>query len=405
MARGTSSGPGADEPYPVSGAGGVPLVAVAVRSKGVRAASDPLLAELAALGFFDAEQVVAATAVPGVREHLLSIPGVAAAELDSLVERARSGLPTAREVLVAQPAPRDLGMGVPLPSDDMVAAAVASAESPSVTRAVLPAAVNLIPLMPPIRNQAARGTCVSFTLTALNEYVLRRRGFVRDLSEQHLYFEVKQVDGNPTGCGTHQSKAVVVLSTRGQCPEAMWPYDPNNPCNNHGFMPARARQEGLSHRLATHAVSVRDVGAYKAEMAAQRPVTLSIPVYDSWYQSAETRRSGRITMRIGSEVAHGGHAVLLVGYQDSPDAPGGGYFLVRNSWSTTNWGYQCVYGAGYGTIPYQYIANDAYEAYSAQVPLVRAAAEADARDVVDTEPKSTVTIKVGSNVVITVESD
>jgi C1A family cysteine protease len=104
--------------------------------------------------------------------------------------------------------------------------------------------------------------------------------------------------------------------------------------------------------------------AYKEHMSQQQPVTLSIPVYNSWYQSAETRRSGRITLRVGNEPSVGGHAVLLAGYQDAPSSPGGGYFIVRNSWGLT-WGSQCPYGAGYGTIPYQYIINDAWEAVTA----------------------------------------
>ena len=147
--------------------------------------------------------------------------------------------------------------------------------------------------------------------------------------------------------------------------------------------------------------------SYKKELARQRPVTLSIPVYNSWYSSAETRRSGRITMRLGpGDVADGGHAVILVGYQDSADAPGGGYFIVRNSWGTTNWGYQCPYGAGYGTIPYQYITNDAWEAYSAVVPGIRDVAEERSdTDLIHAPARSKVTIRVGSNVTITVESE
>ena len=107
-------------------------------------------------------------------------------------------------------------------------------------------------------------------------------------------------------------------------------------------------------------------------------------------------------MRIGSEPAVGGHAVCLVGYQDNPASPGGGWFIVRNSWST-NWASQSPYGAGYGTIPYQYIANDATEAFTAAVPGMmgdEAVSEAE------TEGKpSTVTIEVGRNVKITITGD
>jgi len=136
-------------------------------------------------------------------------------------------------------------------------------------------------------------------------------------------------------------------------------------------------------------------------MSKQRPVTISIPVYDSWYRSAETRRSGRITMRIGAEPSVGGHAVCLVGYQDSASSPGGGYFIVRNSWGTT-WATQSPYGAGYGTIPYQYITNEAWEAFTAVVPGITAEDEGDTGDKQD--HSSTVTIDVSPTVKITIQS-
>ena len=309
-----------------------------------------------------------------------------------------------RAELTAYPAPADLGLGVRPPTDEMLAAAASTALDYTYAdeaAAAVPAAVNLISSMPPIRNQAARGTCVAFALTALNEYVLRRRGIVRDLSEQHLYYEIKLIGGSPSECGTYQSKAVNALSQRGECTESIWPYDPNTPCNNHGTRPDQARPSGLDNRLTTYAVAARRVADYKTELARQRPVTLSIPVYNSWYRSAETRRSGRITMRIGNERPDGGHAVCLVGYQDSPSAPGGGYFILRNSWGTTNWAYQSPYGGGYGTIP-----NEAWEAYSAVVPVVAEEPGDLGREHIRGEgKKSAVTIQAGSNVSVRIESE
>ena len=271
----------------------------------------------------------------------------------------------------------------------------------------LPPAVNLIPYMSPIRQQGSRGTCVSFTLTALNEYILRRRGYLRDLSEQHLYYEIKLIDGASNLCGTWQVRAVNALRNRGECRETVWPYNPSSACNAHGPLPAQARPDGLNYRLNTIQVSPRSVAAYKNHMSLQRPVTLSIPVYNSWYLSAETRRSGRITMRVGNEIAEGGHAVLLVGYQDSASSPGGGFFIVRNHWGT-GWAYASPYGPGYGTIPYQYIANDASEAFTAAVPGITSDQDVpedeDVQDEDEQAPdgKSTVTIQVGKNVKITI---
>jgi hypothetical protein len=70
-------------------------------------------------------------------------------------------------------------------------------------------------------------------------------------------------------------------------------------------------------------------------------------------------------MRIGNESGPNGqpagHAVCLIGYQDNAQYPGGGYFIVRNSWGL-DWASQSPYGPGYGTIPYQYIASENWEA-------------------------------------------
>jgi len=356
---------------------------------------------LAALGIEDAEQLVAIASIPDVRDELEAVLGDGV--LQQLVDGANNLLPPERAALVSAPAPRDLNLGVLMPTSEMLASAEASSavglDEPMVA---LPTSVNLIPFMSPIRNQAARGTCVAFTLTALNEYILRRRGISQNLSEQHLYYETKLIDGSPSACGTYQAKAVLPLRDRGECREVVWPYNPNPPCNNHGTRPANARPDGLHYRLQTLAVATRNVAAYKDNMSRQRPVTLSIPVYNSWYQSSEVRRSGRITMRIGNEPSVGGHAVCLVGYQDSQASPGGGYFIVRNHWDTT-WAYQSPYGAGYGTIPYQYITNEAWEAFTAVVPGIGEEQD-DEPDNRSTSNQSTITIQVGTNIKVTITS-
>ena len=58
----------------------------------------------------------------------------------------------------------------------------------------------------------------------------------------------------------------------------------------------------------------------------------------------------------------GGHAMLLVGYEDDGSMPGGGAFIVRNSWGG-NWGED-----GYGKIPYAYIELFAMSAATILVP-------------------------------------
>ncbi|HEU0079124.1 MAG TPA: hypothetical protein VFQ76_15835, partial [Longimicrobiaceae bacterium] len=207
----------------------------------------------AALGIQDAEQLIAIAAIPGVREELLSALGMEADEVQAVIDRVEHDLPADRFAMLSAPAPAEFGLGVLPPTEEIRAAAESSARelTAEAGAVALPAGVNLIPWMSAIRNQGPRGTCVSFTLTALNEYILRRRGMPRDLSEQHLYYEIKLIDGSPSGCGTWQTKAVTALLNRGQCRETVWPYNPAPPCNNHGPRPASARPDGLNHRLRT----------------------------------------------------------------------------------------------------------------------------------------------------------
>ena len=75
-------------------------------------------------------------------------------------------------------------------------------------------------------------------------------------------------------------------------------------------------------------------------------------------------------MRLGTEPVAGGHAMCLIGYQDDATAPGGGFFILRNSWGPS-WGSTCPYGAGNGTIPYAYLANDGWEAVTTPAPRRR----------------------------------
>ena len=219
-----------------------------------------------------------------------------------------------------------------------------------------------------------------------------------DLSEQYLYDEIKQIDQSPAACGTWQRFGAQILAARGQCREIVWGYNPNLPCNGNGVMPANARADAAARKLALAPVAPKNVAAIKAALATRRPVGFSIPVYTSWYRSAEVQRSGRLTMPLPNDTQEGGHAICAVGYQDLATAPGGGYFLIRNSWGT-GWAYQSPYGPGYGVIPYAYIAGYNWEAYT----LAAAVGLDDEPPAPPEEPRRTVTITIRGNVNLVIE--
>jgi Papain family cysteine protease len=228
-----------------------------------------------------------------------------------------------------------------------------------------PTTVNLIDShMPPIRDQANRGTCVAFTNMACLEYQLSRFGSQRglDLSEQFQYWNMVNTTNQRNLVSSYP-----LLASAGSCREMTWPYYGNEMAGNdtQAPAPAGAAGEALAFRCnQVRQVAARDVSAIQDELLRGRPIGIGIPVYKSWFNNGVVRQYGNIIVPIAGEVPEKiGHAITLVGYADDPDYAGGGYFIVRNSWDSY-WATQSVFGPGYGTIPYRYISGYNWDAWS-----------------------------------------
>ncbi|HEV8503900.1 MAG TPA: C1 family peptidase [Chitinophagaceae bacterium] len=108
--------------------------------------------------------------------------------------------------------------------------------------------------------------------------------------------------------------------------------------------------------------STDPVADAKTAIAYNKPVMMGFNVYDnSSYQYFEglSTRSGKYiynplnadgTLVSGLKLL-GGHAVPLIGYIDDATQPGGGVFIVQNSWGT-GWGYK-----GYFYMPYSVLRS------------------------------------------------
>lgn len=227
-----------------------------------------------------------------------------------------------------------------------------------------PPAVNLISEdMPPIRNQQARGTCVSFTSVAALEYYFGKFRHERrlDLSEQFEFWNMVSHTGQ-----CNLQVGFPLLQSSGVCRASTWPYNPNpgpSP-DDQGPPPAFAVEEAQAFSCrSTRQLSPRSIADIQHALQRSRIVGIAIPVYDSWFRSGAVRRDGNITVPLPGEVPQRiGHAVALVGYADDQTFAGGGYFIVRNSWGNT-WASRSVFGPGYGTIPYRYITNFNWDAW------------------------------------------
>ncbi len=236
-------------------------------------------------------------------------------------------------------------------------------------RGALPTLVNLIDLMPPVRDQKSRGTCVAHACAAVREFLLGPdASTVANLSEQFLYWACKERDNWP-GEGTWIKVGMEVLQAQGVCAEEVWPYNPDKVDGNEGQGPA---PQGAVDAAAAHKITqgellqARWVSSMKETLADGRPVAFAVPVYRYWL-TEPVKSTGDLRMPLTNEASIGGHAMAIVGYQDDATVPGGGYFLIRNSWGET-WAGKSQLAAGYGRLPYEFISKYSRSAYTATAP-------------------------------------
>lgn len=229
-----------------------------------------------------------------------------------------------------------------------------------------PSAVRLMDRMLPIRNQAERGTCSAFASAALCEFA---HGGKMSLSPQFLYWACKERDGNPHSDGTSLATVQEALNEDGVCEDRLWEYCSVPRYGDDGLLnagqgpaPKEAEDNAAGHRRLCQSLSPNAAAKYRRVLASGRPVVVGLMTFNSWTRNPVTEVTGRVFMphvketENGLEVCEesgGGHAMCLVGYVDEETAPGGGYFIARNSWGA-GWAPECAEGAGHALIPYRY---------------------------------------------------
>jgi C1A family cysteine protease len=92
--------------------------------------------------------------------------------------------------------------------------------------------------------------------------------------------------------------------------------------------------------LAYHRVAPKDI---KEVLAAGKPVLIGMSVYAS-FENPEVAETGQVPMPKRREQLMGGHAVLVVGYEQKE-------YIIRNSWGE-DWG-----DNGYFYLPQEYLSN------------------------------------------------
>jgi C1A family cysteine protease len=190
--------------------------------------------------------------------------------------------------------------------------------------------------MPPVYDQKTIGSCTANAVVAQSQFLDGEF-----LSRLFLYYETRRLEGtvaDDSGCVIRD--VYKVLAKAGACLEKHWPYLPAK----YATRPtASAYLEAKRHQaLAYHSV-LQDSHAIREALASGLPVAFGFTVF-SGFESEEVRKTGIANLPTSKEKELGGHAVVLVGYDDAAQR-----FLVRNSWGE-KWGQN-----GYFTMPYEYV--------------------------------------------------
>lgn len=292
----------------------------------------------------------------GLGVSVESMLGIERTEAQALQHYLYEKLP--EQTAAMQRAPQHLRMGAVL---DQPALATSLSLSAVMKQSILPDKVALLKGLSPIVDQGDRGTCVSCATTAVHEWYQQKFQTKKALSIQQLYYRCKQQD-KLSGAGTYLHVAASVLQKSGQCLESTWAYNPSVIQGNEAQSPEpkKAGKEMSQYQIKASAYFSMEIQTLKALLAGfdigghhitGRPVLFGLTLYPTFMGGA-TARTGKVLMPLPGEISQGGHAMVLVGYQTS-SAPGGGYFLVRNSWGK-KWARDCVDGAGYCHIPFAY---------------------------------------------------
>lgn len=213
----------------------------------------------------------------------------------------------------------------------------------NVSKTSLPEKVDLRDKCPPIYSQGSLGSCTSQAIAAafLFDETLQQLADPFQPSRLYIYYNERMIEGSTDhDAGAAIRDGIKSINRWGVCHEKMWPYDITKFTNR---PPDQCYVDAMNHRaISYHRLRQKRVQLKKA-LNRGYPVIFGISVYES-LEDPEVARTGNVPMPQSTEKLLGGHAILLVGYDDSTQT-----WLFRNSWGT-DWGDQ-----GYGTLPYQYL--------------------------------------------------
>ena len=225
----------------------------------------------------------------------------------------------------------------------------------------LPVSVDLRSKCPVVYNQSTLGSCSANAGCAARLMAMGNTQI--ELSRLFLYYMERSLENTINeDSGASMRDICKALTNYGVCEEKYMPYDVNKFTTN----PSEdAIKNALNYKIASYK-SLNSAMEVKQNLAIrQQPVLMGMTVFQS-FESPNIAKTGKMSMPIIGEKEIGGHAVLIVGYNDgniisnltniiTNSSIPKGCFVIRNSWGS-DWG-----DKGYFYMPYSFFDKYTYD--------------------------------------------
>jgi hypothetical protein len=232
-----------------------------------------------------------------------------------------------------------------------------------------------------IRDQAGRDTCSVHALTFLIEFEYARQNLnlvTSDLSEEYLNYTTNLASGS-TDDGDYFFNINKGYQKFGHSMQTQVPnktsFDPNFKVDatlleagakNWPKLKASIIKENANFTSSTaddaqpFGLSTAQFNQLISNLDQNRPVAVGMRWPSATKYDTETILGVELLKNLPPADLTGGHSIALVGYRKLAGYPGGGYFIIRNSWGT-DYGNQ-----GYGYISFAYIRAHSADAMTYQ---------------------------------------
>jgi C1A family cysteine protease len=210
----------------------------------------------------------------------------------------------------------------------------------------------ILPINVPIYDQLDQGSCVSNSACVCYryEYFELMNSFNFEPSRQYLYYNIRDIEGSTEyDSGAYVRDAFKALSKQGLATEKTWPYKSSNLT----IKPSdKAYQEGLDNLVIKYASVKQDLETIKRTIFSGAAISFGFTVFSSFMSGNWDYSSGIMPIPKKNETIEGGHAVTIIGWDDTKKA-----FHIQNSWGTS-WGQQGKFWMPYSFLLDPQIADD-----------------------------------------------